>query len=61
MLVFNSRIELYDLIIKDYIKEKMIIRTQKNELNVFQMEDSNQDNKNENNDKKTTKKDCIVF
>ena len=62
VLVFNSHIDLYDLIIEDYIKEKMIIRTQKNELNVFQMEDSTQDNKNEKKDKKNIyKKDCIIF
>ena len=62
VLVFNSRLELYNLIIEDYIKEKMIIRTQKNELNVFQMEDTIQDSKNDKNDKKIiNKKDCIIF
>ena len=45
ILTFNSPIELYNLIVNDYIKEKMIIRTQKNELNVFQAEDRNQENK----------------
>ena len=61
MFVFNSHIDLYNLIIKDYIKEKMIIRTQKNELNVFQIEESNQDNKNEKKENKINKKDCIIF
>ena len=61
LFVFNSRIDLYNLIIKDYIKEKMIIRTQKNELNVFQIEESSQDNKNEKKDNKNNKKDCIIF
>ena len=63
ILIFNSPIELYNLIIKDYTREKMIIRTQKNELNVFQMEEANIENKiikNKKNDN-DKKKDCSIF
>ena len=61
LLVFNSSLESYDSIIKDYFKKKMIIRTQKNELNVFQVEEMNQENKIQNNDLKENKKDCLIF
>ena len=60
ILIFNSPIELYNLIIKDYIKEKMIIKTQKNELNVFQVEEANTENKMPVNTKEN-KKDCLIF
>ena len=39
----------------------MIIRSQKNELNVFQVEEMNQENKIQNNDLKENKKDCLIF
>ena len=58
--VFNSSFELYNSIINNYIKEKMIIRTQKNELNVFQIED-NQENKAVKHKNIDNKKDCIIF
>ena len=62
VFVFNSPINLYNNIIKDYIKEKMIIKTQKNELNVFQVEEVNTEIKNQK-DKihKENKKDCEIF
>ena len=62
VFVFNSPINLYNSIIKDYIKEKMIIKTQKNELNVFQVEEVNTEIKNQK-DKihKENKKDCEIF
>ena len=60
--VFNSSIDLYNTIIKDYIKGKMIIKTQKNELNIFQVEEVNNDAKNTiNKNNKETKKDCEIF
>ena len=60
--VFNSSIDLYNTIIKDYIKGKMIIKTQKNELNVFQVEEVNNDAKNTiNKNNKEIKKDCEIF
>ena len=60
ILVFNSPIELYNLIVKDYIKEKMIIKTQKNELNVFQIEETNMENKKPVNTTEN-KRDCLIF
>ena len=39
----------------------MIIRSQKNELNVFQVEEMKQENKIQNNDLKENKKDCLIF
>ena len=61
VVVYNSSINLFDETIKDYIKEKLIIRTQKNELNVFQVEEvKNLENKNIIKDI-NNKKDCIIF
>jgi len=62
ILVFNSPVDLYNVIIKDYIKEKMLIKTQKNELNVFQVEESrNTETKSNNNVIINNKKDCVIF
>ena len=62
ILVFNSPVDLYSVIIKDYIKEKMLIKTQKNELNVFQLEESrNTEPKTNNNNVINNKKDCTIF
>ena len=62
ILVFNSPIDLYNVIINDYIKEKMLIKTQKNELNVFQVEESrNTETKNNNINSINNKKDCAIF
>ena len=62
ILVFNSPVDLYNEIIKDYIKEKMLIKTQKNELNVFQVEETrNTETKSNNNTNINNKKDCVIF
>ena len=62
ILVFNSPLDLYNVIIMDYAKEKMLIKRQKNELNVFQVEESrNTENKNNNNNIINNKKDCVIF
>ena len=62
ILVFNSPVDLYNVIIKDYIKEQMLIKTQKNELNVFQVEESrNTETKSNNNVIINNKKDCVIF
>ena len=62
ILVFNSPVDLYNEIIKDYIKEKMLIKTQKNELNVFQVEETrNTETKSNNNANINNKKDCVIF
>ena len=39
----------------------MIIRTQKNELNIFQAEDRNQENKTGKNKNNDNKKECNIF
>ena len=61
ILVFNSGLESYNSIIKDYFKKKIIIRTQKNELNIFQVEEMNQENKMKNKAYNENKKDCAIF
>ena len=62
ILVFNSSVDLYNVIIKDYIKEKILIKTQKNELNVFQVEESrNTETKTNNSNIINNKKDCTIF
>ena len=62
--VYNPPIYLYNSIIKDYTKQKIMIQTQKNELNVFQNEEKNSiENKNNENDYDNDKnqKECIIF
>ena len=64
IVVYNSNIDLYSSIIKDYNKEKIMIQTQKNELNVFQNQEKEiSENKGEYNeiDDINHKKDCIIF
>ena len=62
--VYNPPIYLYNSIIKDYTKQKIMIQTQKNELNVFQNEEKNSiENKNNEDDYDNDKnqKECIIF
>ena len=64
LIVFNSPIEIYNSIIKDYNQQKILVQTQKNELNVFQNEEKNiNDNKSNDNElgEVNNKKDCIIF
>ena len=64
IVVYNSNIDLYNSIIKDYNKEKIMIQTQKNELNVFQNQEKEiSENKGSYNeiDDINHKKDCIIF
>ena len=64
LIVFNSPIEIYNSIIKDYNQQKIMVQTQKNELNVFQNEEKNiNDNKSNDNElgEVNNKKDCIIF
>ena len=64
IVVYNTNIEIYTSIIKDYNKEKIMIQTQKNELNVLQnqekiiSENKNIDDEIEGNN---NKKDCIIY
>ena len=64
IVVYNTNIEIYTSIIKDYNKEKIMIQTQKNELNVLQNEEKNiSENKNIDNEIEgnNNKKDCIIY
>ena len=64
IVVYNSNIDLYSSIIKDYNKEKIMIKTQKNELNVFQNQEKEfSDNKTIDNqiDDINHKKECVIF
>ena len=64
IVVYNSNIDLYNSIIKDYNKEKITIKTQKNELNVFQNQEKEfSDNKTIDNqiDDNNHKKECVIF
>ena len=65
IIVYNSPIDIYNSIIKDFNQQKIMVQTQKNELNVFQNEEKN------NNEHKTLdneidginnkKSECFIF
>ena len=62
--VYNTNIDIYTSIIKDYNKEKIMIQTQKNELTVLQNEGKNiSENKNITDEIEdyNNKKDCIIY
>ena len=64
IVVYNSNINLYSSIIKDYNKEKIMIQTQKNELTVLQNKGKNiSENKNITDEIEdiNNKKDCIIY
>jgi hypothetical protein len=63
--VYNSPIDIYNSIIKDYIQQKIMIQTQKNELNVFQNEEKNNNEHktidNEIDEINNKKSECFIF
>ena len=63
LIVYNSPIDLYNSIIKDFTQQKIMIQTQKNELNVFQNEEKNNENQSEENeiDEINKQNDCFIF
>ena len=65
IVVYNSNIDLYTSIIKDYTRKKIMIQTQKNELKFLQNEENNiTENKtiyNENDDNNSNKKECNIY
>ena len=64
IVVYNSHIDLYTSIMKDYTKQKIMVQTQKNELNTFQNEEKKiNENKTIFNEveKINNKSDCIIF
>ena len=64
IVVYNTNIEIYTSIIKDYNKEKIMIQTQKNELNVLQNEEkiiSQNKNIDDEIEGNNNKKDCIIY
>ena len=65
IVVYNSNIDLYTSIIKDYTRKKFMIQTQKNELKFLQNEENNiTENKtiyNENDDNNSNKKECNIY
>ena len=64
IVIYNSHIDLYTSIIKDYAKEKIMIQTQKNELNNFQNEEKNIIDNNiiyNGIEENKSKKDCIIY
>ena len=62
--VYNIPIQCLNLIIEAYIKEKMLIKTQKDELYNFKNEEKNiseDKDKVEDTNKNNNKKDCIIY
>ena len=62
--VYNIPIHCLNLIIEAYIKEKMLIKTQKDELYNFKNEEKNiseDKDKVEDTNKNNNKKDCIIY
>ena len=65
IIVYNSPIDIYNSIIKDFNQQKIMVQTQKNELNVFQNEEKN-NNENKNIDNEldeiiNKKNECFIF